>query len=257
MPALDLPAGVGHGERLVPPARRRRVRELTRYRDALLMLIAFLIYNDGIRHDHPHGSVHTASGDRPAGHCADHGVRDGAVRGRSRSRSLFGALAGRIGAKPSVFAALMVYVIISVIGSLHGLGVGVLACCSFLVAMVQGGSQALVAVAVREHDPEAQVVRSFRSSSAFEKFAGVMGPALFAVTVRYTGSSRNAILSVIAFFVIGAILLWRVDVERGQQMAGGAAERGALTATCHVLQCCSAWVPGAALGHRAVHRALS
>jgi UMF1 family MFS transporter len=34
-----------------------------------------------------------------------------------------------------------------------------------------------------------------------------------------TGSSRNAILSVIAFFVVGAILLWMVDVEEGQRAA--------------------------------------
>ena len=56
----------------------------------------------------------------------------------------------------------------------------------------------------------------------FEKFAGIFGPALFALTVHYTGSSRSAILSVIAFFVIGAILLARVDVAEGQRVARAA-----------------------------------
>jgi UMF1 family MFS transporter len=51
----------------------------------------------------------------------------------------------------------------------------------------------------------------------FEKFAGIVGPALFAITVRLTGSSRNAILSVILFFVVGAALLWMVDVEEGKR----------------------------------------
>ncbi len=53
----------------------------------------------------------------------------------------------------------------------------------------------------------------------FEKFAGIVGPALFAITVRATGSSRNAILSVIGFFVVGAVLLWMVDVEEGKRVA--------------------------------------
>ena len=53
----------------------------------------------------------------------------------------------------------------------------------------------------------------------FEKFAGIIGPLLFAATVRMTGTSRTAILSVIAFFVVGAILLWKVDVAEGQRAA--------------------------------------
>ena len=60
---------------------------------------------------------------------------------------------------------------------------------------------------------------SFTSRSVFEKFAGIFGPALFAVTVSLTGSSRQAILSVIAFFVVGALLLAMVDVEAGQRAA--------------------------------------
>jgi UMF1 family MFS transporter len=55
--------------------------------------------------------------------------------------------------------------------------------------------------------------------AVFEKFAGIFGPALFAITVTVTGSSRSAILSVIAFFVVGAALLAAVDVDAGQRAA--------------------------------------
>ena len=58
----------------------------------------------------------------------------------------------------------------------------------------------------------------------FEKFAGIVGPAVFAVMILVTGSSRGAILSIIAFFVVGGFLLSRVDVEAGS--AGGAPRRG-------------------------------
>jgi UMF1 family MFS transporter len=52
-----------------------------------------------------------------------------------------------------------------------------------------------------------------------EKFAGIFGPATFALINAMTGESRGAILAVIAFFVVGGILLSRVDVAKGQQIA--------------------------------------
>ena len=55
--------------------------------------------------------------------------------------------------------------------------------------------------------------------SVFEKFAGIFGPAVFAAAVTMTGSSRPAVLSVIAFFIAGALVLARVDVAAGQREA--------------------------------------
>ncbi len=56
----------------------------------------------------------------------------------------------------------------------------------------------------------------------FEKFAGIFGPAIFAAVIGVSGSSRSAILSVIAFFVIGGSLLALVDVDDGQRAARAA-----------------------------------
>ena len=53
----------------------------------------------------------------------------------------------------------------------------------------------------------------------FEKFAGIFGPAIFAIMAMATGSSRNAILSLIFFFVAGGALLAFVDVEAGRRAA--------------------------------------
>ena len=90
---------------------------------------------------------------------------------------------------------------------------------SFMVATVQGGSQALSRSLFATMIPKHKSSEFFGFFGVFEKFAGIIGPLLFAVTVRMTGSSRNAILSVIAFFVVGAALLWMVDVEKGQAAA--------------------------------------
>jgi UMF1 family MFS transporter len=48
---------------------------------------------------------------------------------------------------------------------------------------------------------------------------------VFAAAIAVTGSSRVAVLSVIAFFVIGAALLLGVDVEQGRREARAAEAR--------------------------------
>ena len=55
--------------------------------------------------------------------------------------------------------------------------------------------------------------------AVFEKFAGIAGPALFAASVTLFTSSRAAVLSIIVFFVVGALVLTRVDVAAGEAQA--------------------------------------
>jgi UMF1 family MFS transporter len=59
----------------------------------------------------------------------------------------------------------------------------------------------------------------FAFFSVFEKFAGILGPLVFALMIRATGSSRGAILSLVAFFLVGGALLALVNVEQGQRAA--------------------------------------
>jgi len=131
---------------------------------------------------------------------------------------LFGMLAGRIGAKASVFIALGVYSLISVMGYFMKTerDFYVLA---LMVAAVQGGSQALSRSLFASMIPRDRSSEFFGFFSVFEKFGAIAGPAVFGLTSAMTGSSRGAILSVIIFFVIGAVLLALVDVKAGQQSA--------------------------------------
>ncbi|UCF29408.1 MAG: MFS transporter, partial [Chloroflexota bacterium] len=52
-----------------------------------------------------------------------------------------------------------------------------------------------------------------------EKFSTILGPLVFAFAATTFGSSRPAILTLIAFFVIGGFLLTRVNVEEGRRVA--------------------------------------
>jgi len=52
-----------------------------------------------------------------------------------------------------------------------------------------------------------------------EKVATIFGPLVFAAAAAIFGSSRPAVLSLIVFFIVGMILLLRVDVETGRRIA--------------------------------------
>ena len=72
---------------------------------------------------------------------------------------------------------------------------------------------------VKVDGDELLVMREEDLFAVVEKFAGIIGPGLFAVINFVTGSSRGAILAIISFFVVGGILLALVDVKEGQALA--------------------------------------
>ena len=88
-----------------------------------------------------------------------------------------------------------------------------------LVGMVQGGTQALSRSLFASMIPQHKSGEFFGFFSIFEKFAGIFGPLIFALTIAASGSSRNAILSVIGFFAVGAAILWTVDIDEGRRAA--------------------------------------
>ena len=90
---------------------------------------------------------------------------------------------------------------------------------AILVGTVQGGCQGLSRSLFASMIPRHQAAEFFGFFAIFEKFAGILGPAIFGLTAALTGSSRNAILSVMAFFVIGGAILTAVDVDAGRRAA--------------------------------------
>lgn len=191
-------------------------RELRGYRQAFLMLLAFLIYNDGIQ---TIIKMATAYG-------TELGIGQSALIGAILlvqfvgipCSFLFGIVAGRVGAKPALFAGLVAYTVISVLGYYMRTAAHFYALAA-LVGMVQGGTQALSRSVFASMVPPHKSGEFFGFWSVFEKFAGIFGPLIFAATIAASGSSRNAILSVIAFFAVGAALLAFVDIEAGQAAA--------------------------------------
>lgn len=192
------------------------VRELRGYRQAFLAMLAFTIYNDGIQTIIKMASVY--------------GTEIGIGQSDLIAAILlvqfigipcafaFGALAGKLGAKLSVFLGLLVYTGICIFAysmtttrEFYMLAI--------LVGLVQGGTQALSRSLFARMIPKHKSGEFFGFYSVFEKFGGILGPLLFGIALQQTNSSRAAILSVIAFFVVGGALLAVVDVNEGERAA--------------------------------------
>jgi UMF1 family MFS transporter len=201
---------------------------LRRHPDAFVMLVAFLLFNDGIGTVFRVGAVYAT-----AIHVPQEDVMLAIVLVQFVGIPFafaFGALASRVGPKRAIIAALFVYL-------------GIVAFAAFLrttaqfyvmalaVAAVQGGAQALSRSLFASMVPREKANEFFGFFSVVEKFAGVAGPALFALAMTAArpfapaGSTiplRVGVLSIAPFFVAGIWLLCRVDVERGRAQARSA-----------------------------------
>ena len=67
--------------------------------------------------------------------------------------------------------------------------------------------------------PKNRSAEFFGFYSLSAKFAGIFGPLVFGFVSQLVGHSRFSIVSVVIFFIVGAILLSKVDVEEGKRVA--------------------------------------
>lgn len=194
-------------------------REITRYKQLFIFLIAFWIYNDGI------GTIikmATAYGDEIGIKVIDMTIALIITQFVGIPFSfLFGTLAKKLGTKRSILLALGVYTLISIGGYFMqtALHFYILA---FIVGMVQGGSQALSRSLYGAMLPRHKTAEFFGFFSTSSKFAGIAGPLLFGIVSQVAGQSRLSIVALIIFFIVGGLLLTRVDVEEGIRVAQAA-----------------------------------
>jgi len=210
------------GQNAIVTAVKRLVetfQELRVYRQAFMLLLAFLLYNDGIQTIIRMATIYGT----------EIGIDETAMLGALLVVQfvgipfafIFGKFAERVGAKPAVFVGLAVYAVITLLAyfmhnawQFFALGV--------MVGMVQGGTQALSRSLFASMIPRYKSSEFFAFFGVFERYAGILGPAIFAWMAAHSGTSRNAILSVLGFFVVGAVLLTFVNVDEGRRAAKSA-----------------------------------
>ena len=215
-PATGVPGPLGAVARDAFAQAGRTLRDLRAFPQAFLLLLAFLLYNDGIQTIIRMATIYgeELQLDRTVMIAAIVLVQFVGIP----CAFLFGWLAGRIGTRPAIFIGIAGYVAITFMGWRLSTAREFLVLAG-LVGVVQGGTQALSRSLFARLIPAAKSGEFFGFFAIFEKFAGIFGPLLFSLFVYATGSSRTAILSTLFFFVAGALLLARVDVPRGEAMA--------------------------------------
>ena len=191
-------------------------REVRRYRQLALFLLAFWIYNDGV------GTIikiAVAYGDEIGIGQSDLLLALVITQFVGIPCALaFGRLGPWLGTKRAILLGVAAYTLICVLGffmktAAHFYGLAI------AVGLVQGGTQALSRSLFATMVPKNESAKFFGLFSTGEKFAGIAGPFLFGLIGQLTGSSRWGILSVALFFVVGAALLLRVNETEGRRVA--------------------------------------
>ena len=133
-------------------------------------------------------------------------------------RPLFSRLALSLDTRRSIILALLVYTVIAIWGFFLD-SVIEFWFLAWMVAIVQGGSQALSRSLYASMSPAAKSGEFFGLYGIMEKFSAILGPLLFAAAAAAFDSSRPAVLSLIVLFIIGIYGLTRVNVEEGRRVA--------------------------------------
>ena len=139
----------------------------------------------------------------------------------------FGRLADKVGAKRAIIVSLFIWTAIAVAGFLlpaqaedadqmFSSEASLVYLLAIIIGFVLGGVQALSRSLYGSMIPEEASAEFYGFFSVFSKFSAIWGPLLFAVVSGTTGSGRPAILSIVAFFAIGIVLLTKVDVEEAR-----------------------------------------
>ncbi|MET9966928.1 MFS transporter [Streptomyces sp. NPDC006356] len=196
------------------------VRDMRRHPLTLAFLLAYLIYNDGIQTVISQASVY-GSEELGLGQSTLIGavllVQVLAVVGALT----MGRLARTYGAKRTILGSLIAWTVTLAAGYFLPAGAPVW---FFVLAagigLVLGGSQALSRSLFSHLVPPGKEAEYFSAYEMSDRGMSWLGPLLFGLTYQLTGSYRDAIISLVAFFVLGFALLARVPVRRAISDAG-------------------------------------
>ncbi|MFJ9661205.1 MFS transporter [Streptomyces griseoflavus] len=196
------------------------IRDMRRHPLTLAFLLAYLVYNDGIQTVISQASVY-GSKELGLGQStlivAVLLVQVLAVAGALA----LGRLARRYGAKRTILGSLVAWTLTLAAG--YFLPAGAPAWFFVLAAgigLVLGGSQALSRSLFSHLVPPGKEAEYFSAYEMSDRGMSWLGPLLFGLTYQLTGSYRDAIISLVGFFVLGFLLLARVPVRRAIADAG-------------------------------------
>ena len=199
-------------------------KELRRLPLTLRYLLGYLVYNDGIQTVVFAASAFLEQELFPGGNPVFLleifvMVQFVAVAGAL----LFERLAYMIKAKNAIIVSLIIWSAIVIYANRFLDSVPEAWILAAAIAIVLGGSQALSRSLFSKMIPAGKEASFFGLYEVSERGTSWMGPLLFSIVIARTGSYRAALLSLIFFFVVGLVMLWTTDTDRGIREAGNAA----------------------------------
>ena len=208
-PAEGAPRRVGFGQLA------HTIKDLRRYPMALLFVVAFFFYNDGIQ---TVIALSATYADQELGLgttiiiIAVIIVQVVGIAGAL----ILGRLARRFTAKRVVIASLILWTLVLVMAFVLPAGSTTLfLVLAAFIGFVLGGSQALSRSLFAQLVPRDREAEYFSFYEISGSASSLLGPLLFGLTLQFLGSYRVAILALVIFFIIGGILLSRVDMKKG------------------------------------------
>ncbi|HJQ98460.1 MAG TPA: MFS transporter, partial [Candidatus Polarisedimenticolaceae bacterium] len=196
---------------------RRTLAHLRDYRDAGVFILASLFFTDGITTVISFSAIYATTtfqfsrGDLVILFLVLNVVAfPGAV--------VAGYLADRIGPKRTIVASLWLWVVTIIVGwaAQNKTTFLVMAC---LAAVGMGSTQAVARSFMAQLTPPSRESEFFGFYVLSGKFASMFGPLIFGIVSETTGSQRLAVLSLLPFFLVGLVLMARVDPVRAMARA--------------------------------------
>ncbi|MFH9860802.1 MFS transporter [Streptomyces sp. NPDC017202] len=195
-------------------------RDMRRHPLTLAFLLAYLVYNDGIQTVISQASVYGSE---------ELGLGQSTLIGAVllvQVLAVVGALTmGRLsriyGAKRTILGSLAAWTLTLAVGYFLPAGAPVgFFLLAAAIGLVLGGSQALSRSLYSHLVPPGKEAEYFSAYEVSDRGTSWLGPLLFGITYQVTGSYRDAIISLVIFFVVGFLLLARVPVRRAIADAG-------------------------------------
>nr|WP_240509293.1 MFS transporter [Streptomyces agglomeratus] len=196
------------------------VKDMRRHPLTLSFLLAYLVYNDGVQTVISQASVYGSEElglDQTTLITAILLVQVLAVAGALG----MGRLAQRFGAKRTILGSLAAWTL--TIGAGYFLPAGEpvwFYALAAAIGLVLGGSQALSRSLFSHLVPRGKEAEYFSVYEMSDRGMSWLGPLVFGLAYQLTGSYRDAIISLVAFFAVGFALLVRVPVRRAVEAAG-------------------------------------
>jgi UMF1 family MFS transporter len=200
----------------------KTLRDIRHFPETLKFLLAYFLYNDGIQTVIAVSATFAAAPVLRGGLGVDQSTLTQVILMIQfvafGGALLWGRLAERMGAKNSIllslfiWAGVVIYAYFGLYGESRVLQFWILGA---FIALVMGGSQAISRSLFAQLIPNGKEAEYYSFYEVSERGTSWTGPLLFGLMNQAFGSLRPAILSLIFFFVMGLVLLPRVNVRKG------------------------------------------